>query len=314
MADAPASAPLQSSIIVIGDEILGGFVQDTNSCWLATRLRNQGVRLSRIVTVPDDPADIDDALQRELARPRPRLIMTTGGVGSTPDDVTYEAIAASLGRQLEVAPEIAERIDGAVWWTQRQGLDVDAEFVDHMMRMARVPCDSRLLRRSSGWVPGVRVDVDGGIDRVDGATILILPGVPSELRAIFREVVEPDLLAGRGRPETVAELVHGFPESVLNPCFARLAREYPDVKVGSYPGTPMVVRLRGRPEEVEEAMAELGAYVEGLEADPGGARVREAWGERLTTAERDRMTRIHETRRGARAETVAGEPEAGADG
>lgn len=298
----PSSTPLESSIIVIGDEILGGFVQDTNSSWLAARLRDQGVRLSRIVTVPDDPADIDDVLQRELSRSRPRLILTTGGIGSTPDDLTYEAIAASLGRELEVAPEIAERIDGAIWWTQRQGLDVDAEFVDHMMRMARVPCDSRLLRRSSGWVPGVRVDVDGGLDAADGATILILPGVPSELRAIFREVVEPDLLAGRGTPETVAELTHGFPESVLNPCFARLARQFPEVKVGSYPGTPMVVRLRGRPGEVEEAMAELGAYVEGLETDPGGARVREAWAERLTVAERERMTRMEQTQTEERAD------------
>ncbi|MDQ3932407.1 MAG: competence/damage-inducible protein A [Actinomycetota bacterium] len=284
--------PLEASVVVIGDEILGGFVQDTNSGWLASRLQTHGIPLTRIITVPDDAAEIDDALQSELARARPRLIITTGGIGSTPDDLTYEAIAASLGRRLVVAPEIAAGIDGAVGWTRQLGLEVDEEFVDHMMRMARVPGDSQLLPRSGGWVPGVRIDVGGGIDAPEGATILILPGVPSELRSIVTGVVESDILAGRGQPQTVSELVHGFPESVLNSCFVRLARRYPAVKIGSYPGVPMRVRLQGHPEQVVSAYAELEAYVRALEAHPGGARLREEWARRTGAAERERMARL----------------------
>ncbi|MDQ4130637.1 MAG: competence/damage-inducible protein A, partial [Actinomycetota bacterium] len=233
--------PLEASVVVIGDEILGGFVQDTNSGWLASRLQAHGIPLTRIVTVPDDAVEIDDALQTELARPRPRLLVTTGGIGSTLDDLTYEAVGASLGRPLVVAPEIAARIEGAVRWTRELGLEADDDYVAHMMRMARIPAGSQLLRRSSGWAPGVRLDVDGGMDASEGATILILPGVPSELRCIVTEVVEPEIIAGRGRPQTVSEFVHDFPESVLNSCFARLAERYPSLKIGSYPGVPMRV-------------------------------------------------------------------------
>ena len=277
--------PLAASVIIIGDEILGGFVQDTNSGWLAQRLQAVGIELTRIQTVPDTFAAIDEALRQELARPRPRVVVTTGGIGSTPDDLTYEAVAASLGRDLEVADAIARSVDGAVAWTREQGLEVDAEFVDHMMRMARLPEGATLLRPAHGFAPGVRVDVDGGIDADDGASIVILPGVPSLARAIFTDVVEPTMLADRGLPETVAELTHGFPESVLNRCFARLAERYPDVRLGSYPGAPMIVRLKGDAGRVDAAMAELRAFVADLEAGPAGARLRRAWARRTGTSD-----------------------------
>lgn len=272
---------LTATVIVIGDEILGGFTQDANSAWLAQRLRDRGVDLRHVATVPDEFAAIDEAVTAALERSRPHLVLTTGGIGSTPDDITYEAVAASLDRDVEVSPALARRIDGAVSWTVSHGLEVDDEFVDQMMRMARIPEGSQLLRRSGSWAPGVRVDVDGGVDEVDGATIVILPGVPSQLRSIVEEVLEPDLLEGRGEPMDVVEVTHGYPESVLNRCLVRLVERYPDVRVGSYPGERMVVRLRGRPERVREARDEVERYLEALAADPAGERVRHAWAERI---------------------------------
>ncbi len=85
---------LEASVVVIGDEILSGYVHDANSGWLAERLRVHGVPLTRVSVVPDEHEAIDEALQAELARSRPRLIITSGGIGSTPDDLTYEAVAA----------------------------------------------------------------------------------------------------------------------------------------------------------------------------------------------------------------------------
>ncbi len=279
--------PLAASILVIGDEILGGFVHDTNSGWMAERLQEHGVELSRVIVVPDDIDDIREELQRELRRSRPRLVITSGGIGSTPDDLTYEAVAAALDRPLVTAPEIAWRIDLSVEWTRRHGLEVGDDFVEHMMRMARVPEGTLLLVPGGGWAPGVQLDLDGGIDRAHGATVLILPGVPSQFRAIVRKAVEPRLLAGRGDDLAVAELEHGFPESVLNPCFARLGERFPDVKVGSYPGWPMRIRLRGRPEEVAAARAEVETYVRELEQGPAGARLQAAWEERVRASERN---------------------------
>lgn len=272
---------LEASILVIGDEILGGFVEDSNSHWLAVRLREHGVPLTRIVTIPDEAEAIDEALTAELGRSRPRVIFTSGGIGSTPDDITYEAVAASLGRGIVQEPRIAEAIGLALDWTRDHGVEVTDEFTDHLMRIARIPEGSSLLRREGGWVPGVRVDLDGGAGSDAGVSIMILPGVPSEFRAIVTNAIEPDLLEGRNEPFQVRELTHGFPESVLNVIFARLIERYPGVKLGSYPGVPMIVRLIGRPGEVDEAMDELQAYVTDLENDEGGSRLKDAWTRRF---------------------------------
>lgn len=271
-------------MLVIGDEILGGFVQDTNSGWLARRLLGHGVPLTRVHTVPDDFGAIDEALQAELARSRPRVIFTSGGIGSTPDDITFEAIAASLGRDLVTEPTMERRIEAALTWTADQGMAVDDEFRHHMLRMAQVPEGAVLVASEVSWAPGIRVDLEGGSDQ-DGVTVIILPGVPYQFEAIVRSGVEPDLIAGRNEPVAVREVSHEFPESALNPVFVRIVDQYPAVKLGSYPGVPMTVRLTGPEEEVAAATAEVQAYIDELLQDPAGERLARAWSERLGAAE-----------------------------
>jgi molybdopterin-biosynthesis enzyme MoeA-like protein len=119
--------------------------------------------------------------------------------------------------------------------------------------------------------------VDGGSAVAGGATIVVLPGIPSELERIVINGVEPALLAGRGVVQHVAELTHPYPESVLNPVLERLVREFEDVHVGSYPGAQCLVRLEGARERVEPAFALLREAVEALDADPGLQRLRDAW-------------------------------------
>lgn len=273
-------ALLRASILVIGDELLDGFVRDSNSHFLAERLHAHGVPLDRVHVVPDEFAAIDEALQAELARTRPRLVLTTGGIGSTPDDLTFEAVAASLGLEVVEEPRIAERLEGALQWTRAQGLEVNAEARDQFFRMARVPAGATLVS-AAAWAPAVRVDVDGGVDRPGGATVVVLPGVPSQTRQLVTTGIEPDLLAGRNPRWTVAEIHHRFPESVLNPIFLRLVEEHPDVKLGSYPGLPMVVRLQGRSHDVAGAEAFVRAEVDRLAATEAGQRIAEAWAARL---------------------------------
>ena len=270
-------------MVVIGDEILSGYVTDTNSGWLADRLRVHGVPLTRIHVVPDGFEDIDEALQAELARARPRLIVTSGGIGSTPDDITFEAVAASLDREVVEDPAISARLDRVVDWTREQGLPVGERFEWHLKRMARIPADSRLLQHGDSWVPAVSIDVDGGCDR-HGATVLILPGVPSEFRRLVGEVVEPTFLEGRNVIPTVVEIEHGLPESALNLCFAELGERYPGVRLGSYPGSPMVVRLTGAEDEVAGAEALVRGTIDDVVATPGGARLAAAWSRRASTS------------------------------
>lgn len=270
-------------MLVIGDEILGGFVEDANSPWLARHLQTAGVPLDRVHTVPDEFPAIDEALQAELARARPRLVVTSGGIGSTPDDVTFEAVAASLGRGLSEDPVIAGRIETSLQWQADQGVDVTDDFRWHMLRMARVPEGGHLLG-DEGWVPGVRVDVDGGVD-ADGVTIVILPGIPSEFRRILDDLVAPQLIDGRNPTVTVTEIEHGLPESALNLTFARLIERHPDVKLGSYPGTPMVIRLSGTREAVAAAEAFVRDELDQLLATEGGARLAAAWTRRFSAME-----------------------------
>jgi molybdenum cofactor synthesis domain-containing protein len=269
-------AVLEASILVIGDEILGGFVQDTNSGWLAQRLMQHGIPLSRVHTIPDEHGAIDEALQLELGRSRPRLVVTTGGIGSTPDDLTYEAIARSLGLDLVEEPTMCGRIDGALAWHAEQGVDVTDEFARHMRRMAMVP-ESATLLEHDGWAPALRIDLDGGVDASSGATIVVLPGVPDQTRRIVDQVVEPRLMAGRNDAIEVRELTHGFPESALNLVFAELVERFPAVKLGSYPGHPMTVRLSGSPEVVEPAFGWLREQVHELQDSPAGRRLADAW-------------------------------------
>ncbi|HWH33051.1 MAG TPA: molybdopterin-binding protein [Egibacteraceae bacterium] len=271
---------LRVSVVVIGDEILGGFVQDTNSHWLAVRLHELGVPLERVSTVPDQLDAIREALLTELGRARPRLVLTCGGIGSTPDDLTMEAVARSLGLGLERQPDIDDRITVALEWTARQGVDVTAEHERSMRKMAMVPEGAYLLSGAQGVAPGVALDVDGGCKAAGGATIVILPGVPAELKRIMEHGIQPLLLEGRGEPLHVAELRHPYPESTLNPVLERIVAEYPDVHLGSYPGQECIIRLKGAPERVEAAMALVRAHVEALAADAGAQRLREAWQER----------------------------------
>jgi molybdenum cofactor synthesis domain-containing protein len=272
---------LRASIVVIGDELLGGFVADSNSHWLSTRLRDNAVPLDRVHVVPDEFDAIDEALSMELARARPRIVVTTGGIGSTPDDITFEAVAASLGRGVELAPSMTQRLEASLAWTRSQGIELDDEAADQFLRMGRVPVGAELLQ-SDEWAPAVRVDVDGGLDVDGGATIVVLPGVPSLMRRLVTGAVEPLLLAGRNEPWTTVELHHGYPESLLNPAFLEIAREHEQVKLGSYPGTPMVVRLQGPAREVEEARAVVADHIARLDASEGGRRVRAAWSDRAS--------------------------------
>ena len=241
-----------------------------------------GVPLDHVHVVPDDQSAIVAAVRQELARGGPRLLVTSGGIGSTPDDITFESVAAALERDLELDELLAERFEGALAWQADLGMDVTAEYRWHMLRMARLPAGGRLLDPDRGFVPGIVVDVEGGCDD-GGATIAILPGVPGEFRRLLDEVITPRLVAGRNPVPDVVEITHEFPESALNPMFAALQREHPDVKLGSYPGRRMLIRLTGRTDDVHAAAGFVRSHLDDLLATPGGKAMADAWRGRVAT-------------------------------
>lgn len=266
----------RASILVIGDEILDGHTRDTNSGWLAERLARAGVAVERIVTVGDDHDVIGEALEAELGRARPRLVFTSGGIGSTPDDLTMAAVAGYLGVRLVVHPHLDERIRARADEAAQEGAPVPPEQISALRRMAQVPDGAYLLEGRDGLTPGVAIDVDGGVESPAGATLVILPGVPQELTRIVEHGVDP-VLERIGSPVHVREILHPYPESMLSPLLSVLTEEHPAVAIGSYPGRECVIRLKGPPEEVARVERRLGEHLDALAHDEVAGRLSARW-------------------------------------
>jgi nicotinamide-nucleotide amidase len=237
------AAVMASAIVAIGDELVGGFTLDTNSHWLAGRLRRLGRPVKRVTAVRDVVDEIVAELRRAIDDPEVSDVFTSGGLGPTPDDRTAEAVAALLGRPLVAHPEIAARMERRTALLRELGVVDDESTLAGRARMAVLPeAPDRLLMNRHGTVPGLLYVVDGG------TRLFVLPGVPSELRVIVGDAVEPLLAAdGDVRAPVLREVrLAGTMESQLAPIMVELEGSHPDVSVGSYPGADTIlVRFSG---------------------------------------------------------------------
>jgi nicotinamide-nucleotide amidase len=241
-----------STIIAIGDELLAGFTLDTNSHWLAEQLRLLGYPLKRITVVRDKQEEIVEQVRRDLCDPDVEDVLCSGGLGPTPDDRTFEAVAAALGRQVVTWQPVLERIERRVQRMHDAGLIDSAQVTEGNRRMARIPADpDHVFRNRRGMAPGLMF-------RIDGRRLYVLPGVPTELRGIFSEELAPAFLTGRSAG-VVHELRYVFAvEARFYPVMRELETSHPDVSVGSYPSfqtRELVIRFTGQDEgRVREAM------------------------------------------------------------
>ncbi|CAN5887430.1 molybdopterin-binding protein [soil metagenome] len=269
------SGSLRASIVVIGDEILDGFVRDSNAAWLAGHLHTLGIPLDRISVVPDEQAAIVEALAAEFARPRPRVVFTSGGIGTTPDDRTMAAVSAFLGVDLIEEPALRAMVDGILERLHDQGHEVDDAQRTALGRMAMAPRGARPVTGTEATAPSARVDIDGG-PTAEGSALIVLPGVPGQFRRLVTHL-DTTLLADLGAPTHTEQLTHPFPESVLTPLLEDLERRRPDVRIGSYPGAECVLRVHGPPEAVGAVIEELRTTVAALGRDPAMRRLAEEW-------------------------------------
>ena len=244
-----------SSIVAIGDELVGGFTLDTNSHWMAERLRLLGYPLKRVTQIRDKPHEIVGQVHLELADKEITDIFLMGGLGPTPDDRTVAALADALGRELVIWEETRARIERRVQRMHAMGLLESAEVTEGNLRMARIPArPDHVFRNRRGMAPGT-------VYEVDGKRIFVLPGVPLEMKGIFTEELEPEFLAA-GSAATVRELRFTFAvEARFYPLMRELEGTFPDVSVGSYPNfetKELVIRVLGSdPKRVEAALNEI---------------------------------------------------------
>lgn len=231
-----------AEIIAVGSELLARQRIDTNSLFLAERLLELGIELRRKHVVGDHPAELRDTIADAIARVD--LVITTGGLGPTDDDLTREAVAAVLGRRLAVDPEVLAIVAARF---ERRGVPMPSV----NRRQAEVIEGARWLPNPNGTAPGQVVDTG---DRL----IVLLPGPPREMQPMFLASVVPVLAARasgrqvRRRTVRTTGLSESQVEEIAQPIYSRFAAGVVpiDTTVLASPGL-VELHLSGAAEDVD---------------------------------------------------------------
>ena len=230
-----------ASILTVGNELVSGDVPNSNAGWLARRLAPLGVAVQVAAALPDEIDAVAEFVRAEA--PRVDFLFVTGGLGGTPDDLTREAIAAAFGVSQEEAPQVAAEL--------RARFERDP---DYAARWALLPRGSRPLANPLGGAPGFVIE-----------NVYVLPGLPSEMEAMFASIEEE---FRRGSPIGAWRRVYRTYESVIAETLAEADERWPGVLVGSYPSfgsggfTVEVVLKSSDAEALEAASAWLSSAIE----------------------------------------------------
>jgi nicotinamide-nucleotide amidase len=225
-------------IICVGNELLIGKTLNTNAQWLAKRITTVGLSASRITIVGDDVDEISSAI-REAVQRNPRFLITTGGLGPTFDDKTLEGLAKALEYKLEINEEALTMVKEKYRKYAEEGKMEKAELTPPRVKMARLPEGAKPLFNPVGTAPGVIIEHES-------ASILALPGVPSEMKAIFDGSIV-SLLKQVAGGVTFFELsieATGVIESEMAPLIERVMHDNPYVYIKSHPkGAERIPRI-----------------------------------------------------------------------
>ncbi len=225
-------------IIGIGNELLIGKIVNTNAQWLAKRITTTGLTVNRLTVVGDETSEISKAIQEALKR-KPKMIITTGGLGPTFDDKTLQGIGKALKHKLKVNPEAVKMIEEKYRQYLQEGrVEEKVELTPPRVKMATLPENGKPLHNPIGTAPGVLI-------KCDHTSIVALPGVPTEMEAIFDESVHPILkeMAGNAVFYETSIAVDGIMESDLAPLIDKTMHSNPYIYIKSHPGH----RGEGRP-------------------------------------------------------------------
>jgi len=235
-----------AAVLVIGDEILSGRTQDTNTSYIATFLGALGIDLAEARVVPDVREEIVAALN--ALRARYTYVFTTGGIGPTHDDITFESVAAAFGVDVHYHPEAM----AAMAARYKPG-----EFNDARKRMALVPVGAELVRNSVSTAPGVQI-----------GNVFVMAGVPMIMRAML-DAIEPKLK--RGAVVHAVTVQAKVAEGRIAEGLEKIQRLHKGIAIGSNTfyredgsGVQLVTRGRDKVEvetaarQIEEMLREMG--------------------------------------------------------
>jgi len=218
---------VKAGILMIGNEVLDGLVMDTNSNWIENRLTAQSVMMHRLVAIRDDMDEIAKGLS--FLRETCDVIITSGGLGPTHDDMTLNAVASALGLPLVENQQALAMVERQYRMLHEHGIVGSPEITEPRRKMALLPEGAVPLQNRVGGAPGVMMDLDNQV-------IFCLPGVPAELKDIFGSSVDPWLernVTGK-YVEKMIEFVWKD-ESRFAPCIDTVMRKHKGVYIKSMP-------------------------------------------------------------------------------
>lgn len=221
---------MKVEIITIGDEILIGQIVDTNSAWMAVELNKAGFEVVQISSVHDDEEQIADAVHQ--AFDRADVVLTTGGIGPTKDDITKTTLCKIFGSQLVFNQDVYDDI--ALLLRNRSGA-----MNELTATQAMVPDKARIIRNKLGTAPITWFDNEGKV-------LVSMPGVPYEMKETMLSSVIPLLKERFELPEIIHWhfMVTGYPESALAIKIADWEKHLPSVVKLAYLPNFNIVRLR----------------------------------------------------------------------
>jgi nicotinamide-nucleotide amidase len=216
---------VKAELLAIGSELLGPLRAETNSLWLTERLLDAGIEVVARATLADDPALLESAFRAALARVD--VVIATGGLGPTADDLTREAVAAATGRGLRREAAIVEALR--------------ARFARYGRTMSETNLKQADLVEGAEALPNPRGTAPGQLLEHAGRLVVLLPGPPGEMKPMFGEHVLPRLRARAGASRVVRRRVlriAGMPESGVDelaaPVYSRF--ENPKTTILGAPG------------------------------------------------------------------------------
>ena len=241
-----------AEILCIGTELLMGDIINTNAAYLAKELAGLGINLYHQSVVGDNPERLRQSLQ--LALKRADIVITTGGLGPTYDDLSKEIIAACFGRKLVMDEDSLTRI-------QAHFLRLGREMTDNNKKQAMMPQGCVIFQNENGTAPGCAIEGNG---KLEGKTAIMLPGPPREMKPMFEQQVKPYLLKDSDT-RLVSHTMHffGIGESMLEDRLRSLMEKSLNPTVAPYAKTGEVqLRVTARVKDGEDPNALLEPVME----------------------------------------------------
>lgn len=253
---------MNAEIITIGDEILIGQIVDTNSAWISEWLNEAGIRVTSRISVGDNRAAITDAVRDALNSAD--VVIMTGGLGPTKDDITKTTLATMFGCGMVEDRATHERNEQVL---RARGIDYNAL----NRSQAMVPECCEVLFNPNGTAPGMWFDRGGKISGIDkeqcGRILISLPGVPFEMKYLMAEEVIPRLRKHFSLKEITHKtmMTFGLAESILAETIADWEDALPDWLLLAYLPSASGIRLRLSAYEKDNALAEIERQFAALE-------------------------------------------------